>query len=500
MAFEKPTSISSSNVLAGRTVLYSSIDEDSLNPITIIQVLKDVLPVHFDNAKEIDYLKGVYKGVQDVLLKKKLVRPEINHKVVENNAYHIVEFKKGFVFGEPIQYVHRGDTGKDEVDALNDYMAMVNKSSLDVDLSEDWYVCGTAYRMAFPNSSDEQPFDIYNANPKNAFVVYDSGIEEKQIMGGYIALRKDYLNDSFFYIITVYTNRNIYTFKTKTDKIEKNKEIDIEYIPESLQSVENNYLGHIPIVEYPLNKSRLGIIELVLSSMNTLNLITSNDIDGIEQFIQAMLVFTNVEIDEAEFAKMRQAGALMLHSIKDAHSDGATVDLLTNQLSHTETKVLYDRIYNNMLTIAGVPRMTDKASSGDTGQARLIGEGWTMADQRAKQDELAFKKSEKKLLNNILSFLRVRKNIPINDLKMSSIDIKFTRNKSDNMLVKSEALQMLKQAQVAPEVAFNVVGLFSDSNDVYAKSKEFFGDTFWKEIENAVSKEPTENTDTQTVE
>jgi len=36
-------------------------------------------------------------------------------------------------------------------------------------------------------------------------------------------------------------------------------------------------------------------------------------------------------------------------------------------------------------------------------------------------------------------------------------------------------------AQVAPEVAFNVIGLFSDSNEVVNQSKAYFGETFWKE-------------------
>jgi hypothetical protein len=36
-------------VLKGRTTLYSSIKENELNPSTIAQVLKDILPVHFEN-------------------------------------------------------------------------------------------------------------------------------------------------------------------------------------------------------------------------------------------------------------------------------------------------------------------------------------------------------------------------------------------------------------------------------------------------------------------
>ena len=78
----------------------------------------------------------------------------------------------------------------------------------------------------------------------------------------------------------------------------------------------------------------------------------------------------------------------------------------------------------------------------------------------------------------------------IKNLKISDIDIKFTRNKSDNLLVKTQGLMNMKQAQVTPEVAFTICGLFSDPNDVYAKSKKFFGEDFWK------SENPIQNANT----
>ena len=49
----------------------------------------------------------------------------------------------------------------------------------------------------------------------------------------------------------------------------------------------------------------------------------------------------------------------------------------------------------------------------------------------------------------------------------------------------------MKQSQVAPEIAFTICGLFSDPNDVYAKSKKYFGEDFWKNekpIQNATGK------------
>ena len=54
--------------------------------------------------------------------------------------------------------------------------------------------------------------------------------------------------------------------------------------------------GH-RIIEYPLNSSRIGIIELVMSLLNALNRISSADLDDVEQFVQSLLVFVNQDID-----------------------------------------------------------------------------------------------------------------------------------------------------------------------------------------------------------
>ena len=228
-----------------------------------------------------------------------------------------------------------------------------------------------------------------------------------------------------------------------------------------------------------MNKSRLGVIELVKSILDALNKISSNDIDEIEQFVQSLLVLINADIDAEEYEKMLVLGAAKFVS-NDDRGQKVDVKLLSNKLEHADTKVLYDRLYNNMLTIAGVPKMTDKSSSGDTGQARLVGEGWIMADERAKQDELSFKIGEKELLKIAIAICESKSETGIKKLRTSDIEIKFTRNKSDNILVKTQALLNLKSSQVSPEVAFNVIGLFSDSNEVVNKSVDFFGEDFWK--------------------
>ena len=488
----------------GRRVLKYSLDKKDLTAEKIMQILPEVLREHEKNAKEINYLYRYYKGFQPILKKEKNVRPEINNKVLENHAFEIVEFKKAYVYGEPVQYVQKGEKNSEyvnpEISIINKYMESEDKSSKDKDLAEWQYICGTAYRWADIDNKedeDEAPFEISTPDPRRTFVVYSSGIKEEQLFSGHYSWFSENLisEDGQSYtnkyrIITIYTEDKMYKFKESFGVcelmqqnlpqigIDDEKEKQVEAYPLLIK-------GH-RIVEYPLNTARLGLIELVMSGLNALNRIKSDDLDGIDQFIQSLLVFVNQQIDVEDFKRLVEAGAIEVSTTDPGKP--ADVKLLTSQLLHSETKIVTDDIYNNVLTICGIPRLNDKPSGGDTGQARLLGEGWTMADERAKQDELSFKKSERQFLKLILNICKHENQIK--NLKISDIDIKFTRNKSDNLLVKTQGLMNMKQAQVTPEVAFTICGLFSDPNDVYAKSKKFFGEDFWK------SENPIQNTNT----
>lgn len=485
----------------GRRKILSSYTKSEINEATLAKILPQVLMEHEANANEIDYLYNYYKGKQPILDKTKVVRPEINNITLENHAFEIVEFKKSYVFGEPIQYVQKGEKEGEkinpEISLLNKFMESEDKSSLDKELAEWQYICGTAYRWVEAdnrNKEDEAPFEMSVPDPRRTFVVYNSGIKEYPLFVGYISyFTKNIMTDDKpplvvnYRVVTIYTDEYKYVFS------EEEKENEFKILPQPIfinGKTENvtKYKLQIQgqrIIEYPLNNSRLGLIELVMSDLEAINKIKSADLDGIDQFIQSLLVFVNQEIDLQTYRRLVKEGAIQVTS-NDANRP-ADVKLLTNQLTHTETKVVSDDRYESLLSIVGIPRLNHKASGGDTGQARLLGEGWTMADERAKQDELSFKKSERKMLKlviNICKFKTKGKEEKIETLKLSDIDIKFTRNKSDNLLVKTQGLMNMQTAQVPPEVAFVTCGLFSDPNDVYQKGKEYYGEDFWKQNSN----------------
>jgi len=430
----------------GREVIYSI--EPEVTAANVVAVLAKSISVHTRNQAQIEYLYHYYRGNQPILRREKVIRPEINNKIVENHALEIVDFKKGYVFGEPVQYVRRGEAdGVSElITQLNEYMFAEDKASRDKELAEWFYICGTSYRMILPDpatiEADDSPFEIDTLDPRYTFVVYSNGFGKKPLMGVKYVLTPDGM------LYSVYTPTTY--FEIRNGVIEKE---------------EAHVLGDIPIIEYPANETRLGAFEVVLGLLDALNNVASNRMDGIEQFIQSFMKFVNCDIDEAQFAALKDMGAI---KIKGEPGNPADVEVVTSELDQAQTQVTKEDLYQMVLIICGMPdRNGANRTTGDTGQAVILRDGWSAAESRARDSELVFKKSEKRFLKLVLRICKDTTELP---LKLSDIDIKFTRNKTDNLLVKTQGLQNMLEAGVHPQIAIANSGLFSDPEQTYLDS------------------------------
>ena len=428
----------------GRRVIYSSVSE--ITRENVVDVLQKAMTIHKKNSDEIDYLYQYYKGNQPILQRVKTIRPEINNKIVENHALEIVDFKKGYVFGEPVQYVRRGESDgvSEKITQLNEFMFAEDKAARDKELAEWFYICGTSYRMILPDEIiDESPFEIDTLDPRYAFVVYNNGFGKKPLMGV-----KYIKTDDGKILYSIYTTTTY--FEVEDDVITKE---------------EAHVLGDIPIIEYPANSARLGAFEVVLDLLDALNNTVSNRMDGIEQFIQAFMKFVNCDIDEEQFLALKEMGAI---KIKGEPGNPADVDIVSKELNQTQVQVTKDDIYQMILIICGMPdRNRVNRATGDTGQAVILRDGWGAAESRAKDSELVFKCSEKQFLRLALRIIKDTHGL---DLKLSEIDIKFTRNKTDNLLVKTQGLQNQLEAGIHPQIAIAHSGLYSDPEQTYLDS------------------------------
>ena len=64
-------------------------------------------------------------------------------------------------------------------------------------------------------------------------------------------------------------------------------------------------------------------------------------------------------------------------------------------------------------------------------------------------------------------------------LTVRDFDVKITRNSTDNMLVKAQALDYLLKNKIHPLIAITVCGLFGDPEKVWTQSKPYM-DTIFK--------------------
>lgn len=434
----------------GRHVIKT--DETEVTSENVVRILNTALTHHNHNRADIQFLWDYYRGIQPILNRTKEVRPEINNMIVENRANEIVSFKSGYLMGEPLQYVSRGN-GEDLTDSinkLNEYVFAEEKPAKDKELADWFHICGTSYRIVLPDNTgdeDEAPFEIYTLDPRNTFVVYYNGLGEKPILG------VRYVTDEDGKIHYSCYSKHYY----------------FEIVDSVVVEAKPHILGDIPIIEYPLNTARLGAFEIVIPLLDAINLTDSNRVDGVEQFIQALMLFHNVDISSEDYKQLREEGAIKFKDIDNQLK--AEVKYLTNSLNQGETQTLVNHMYETVLTICGMPNRNGGSSTSDTGAAVIMRDGWSAAEARAKDSELMFKKSERILLKIILNICHTLADMT---LKVCNIEIRFTRRNYENILQKAQVLDlMLKNPKIHPQLAFAHSGLFVDAELAYSMSMEY---------------------------
>lgn len=437
--------------LNGRRVILT--DETEVNIGNVVQILRKALPYHWKNRSEISYLWSYYKGRQPILNRVKEVRPEITNKIVENRANEIVSFKSGYLMGEPLQYVSRGNAENiaDAINQLNEFVFAEEKPAKDKELADMFHICGTSFRMVLPDEmageDDESPFEIYTLDPRNTFVVYNNGLGNKPILGV-----KYVVDENGVVHYSCYSDHEYF-----------------EIVESKVVSYDTHILGEIPIIEYPLNMARIGAFELVIPLLDAINLTDSNRLDGVEQFIQALMLFHNVDISSEDFDELRERGAIKFKDIDPQLK--AEINYLVSNLNQGETQTLVDHMYQTVLTICGMPNRNGGSSTSDTGSAVIMRDGWSAAEARAKDSELMFKKSERIFLKVVLNICRTLADM---DLKVCNVEIRFTRRNYENILQKAQVLDlMLKNNKIHPRLAFEHCGLFVDSDLAYTLSAEY---------------------------
>ena len=468
-------------LLKGRREIFT--DEKEITKQNISKVLAEAFEVHLLNAAEIKYLQEYERGVQPILKRVKEIRPEINNKIVENHAAEITAFKVGYVFGSPITFVQRasvdingnnGAVDDKKIAILNEMMFEEGKATQDQVLGKDISVCGIGYRIVLPKRVKDgiSAFNILRLNPTTTFVIKFNDLYKKSAVGvSYINLSDG------SYRVGAYTDKQYFELEGK------------DFVSLKVINTLPNRVG-IPIIEYKNDDERMGCFERVISLLDALNEATSDRLNGLSQFIQAILWMNNCEIDSEQMEQLKDKLGLLT---KSEPGNPASVQYLTATLDQAQTQTLVDYLYEQVLQIAGVPGR-EQSTGGNTGQAIMLSNGWQLAETHAQALVNTFTESEKEMLKVVLKILKLTETSEVSDLKLSDVDVKFSRNRTDSLLVKTQGLMNQLQAGIHPLIAITHCGLYSDPQSVWNDSKPYLGKWLYDAQEGDLDGEDTVQT------
>ena len=471
------SSMVSSGENVGRRKIYCTAKE--INRGNVVEILNTLLPIHVENCLEEDYLYWYRRGLQPILNRKKTVRPEINNRITENHAAEIVAFKNGYFLTKPAFYVARKDAkdANERIKVLNEMLYLSGKQIADNEVTDWFHTVGIGTLFVEPYDDPECPVRAYAIDPRSAFTVYSRRPGNEPIMGVNMVISGE-SNAAAELIFDVYTRERYFKVKGGTTGLVITGDPIIGTAYEVIEEAPN-VLGEIPIIEYQYENNRMGAFEVVTPLLDSINAIESNRLDGIEQFIQSLMIFYNCQLGDDPDGNqitpqyIREAGAIFLKSVGQ---DKADLKILAEQLDQTQTQVFIDYLYQQVLSICGMPSTTKGGSStSDTGAAVLYRDGWYQADTYAKNTVDLFKSANKYFDRIFAKILRIK---GIVDIKLSEFELQFARNETANMLVKTQVAMNLKNLGFSPELAFAKSGVSSDPVAEVAICKEYI-DNIW---------------------
>ena len=443
--------------LYGRRKIFTDVTD--INASNIEQVIAETMTVHRLNRAEIDYLRWYVRGSQPILLREKKVRKDVCSRVVMNIAQECLDFKIGYLWGEPVCIVRRdGEKTHNGLAVFNDYMTEQGKYDVDQELANDFCICGLAYRMVFPNPKayEDSPFVIPKLDPETTYCVYQNDAFKRKALAVSFCEHRDGTMTC-----TAYTDNLVFELRSSI-------------LGGGLKLVNTvaNGIGIIPIVEYEA-PDRAGIaFERALPLLDACNVLASNRLDDIQQFVASILWIHNADIDDEALKKIDELLAVKTTSATDGGQ--AVLKYLSEPLDQTSVQELQKSLEEHIYELSGVPGRV-QSSGGSTGTAAELGEaGWKKVEYSAKRAEAAWKKGEREMLRVCLAIFDRARSIPaeVKALRVIDIDIKLPRSMNYNIVTKTQGgLNMLNMG-FHPRDVFKTIGLVDDPEQAYQNAEE----------------------------
>lgn len=469
----------------GRKELFTDYPE--ITHENIIPILRNVFPLHQENADRINFLLQYDAGKQPIMRVKKY-RPDIDCKCVDNVANEISKFHISFKWGNPITFVQRGerDSGKESesmsVCLLNECYESEEIRKKTQKLSRFVEIGGIGYTYVDVNTEYEDGdsfFKIEALDPRTTFIVKSSYYFDQRPMIG-VSYRTDKHGNKHFTCFAKDLRFEILNFT----EITNGKEVNVKNPwKHKERSGEENPLHSIPIIEWFRSYDRMGCFERQISEMDNLNLLISDFTNDVEQNTQALWHSNDVEFPkeiiknedgtETEVVRKPKSGEWMQTFTPQ---DGKTPIVEALDINYD-----YEGMLNNIVTRralilqkCNVPQRNDN-SGGSTGIAMDAATGWDSAEIEANQQQNIMESCKMEEVKVVLKAIKNSPNVPVESpllkLKYTDVQPSIKRQKNFELTTKINFFATAVSHGIYGLHALKAMNAFEDVAQVWEDSK-----------------------------
>jgi len=453
-------------MLCGRRKIFTS--EEEFNEDNIVNVVNEFLGLHLFNVMQEEYLFWYRRGVQPVLWRTREVRPELAKHIVNNNANQIVTFKNGYFMTAPASYSSRVDDEQitERVKMFNEYCLTAGKNLADNEIVDWFHTTGLGVLYIDINRDDDErrPFDVYALDPRSGFNVYSYRPGNKRVLGVNI------VGENGRVLFDVWTKDTCFHLSGTLEPKTGTYPVPLVGTAVTLESVEANRIGEIPIIEYQYDINRMSSFEAAIPLCDAINEMQAMLSEGIEEQIQQLCVAVNCNFDEGVTAnEIRKAGMIELRSTSE---NKASFEIIETKLSQAETQTNLDSLYEQLLDKTGLPNISrGDGGSSDNGSAVYLKSGYSIADTTRRNTEDFWRKADEDFKRVALKIIQMKDSSF--ELQPSDFELNIEPPTMSNLLVKTQAALNMRELGLSPQIWLDRSGLSNDPLTDIELSKEY---------------------------
>ncbi|ANK59823.1 phage portal protein [Loigolactobacillus backii] len=360
------------------------------DPLALSKYVTNFINQHYNNQmKRLITLERYYIGDNDIhYWRSHKGKSRADNRIASGIPSYITNIRVGYSLGNAIKFqFNKSDNsgnGDDLTNAITQFNTGADESYHEKVMKKHLSVTGRSFELLYVKQ-DSTDVAVKALDPSNAFVVYDTTVEQHSLFAVYY-YPVTFMGKQQWYV-TVYTADNIYYYKS----------VGAPTIPLEVDHAEPHFFGGVPITEFINNDERMGDWERDLDYIDSYDKALSEMANSQEDFNNAVLVLTgDVETNKDGHPDINRHNLIMWLKPKIVPGMAGvaptviqpTASYLAKQLPAADWKQYIDQLMNDIHKYTNTPDVNDANFASNASGVAMSYKLWGSDQERAIAESL----------------------------------------------------------------------------------------------------------------